>query len=211
MYVDRPLRYFMDRLASKSPEPGGGSVAALTGALAAALVSMVSNLTLDKDKYHDVQPQIRILLEQSEKVRIEMLDLMQKDTEVYGTLSKIYQMPCNTEADNAVRAAEIQKALKKACEVPFNIGIKSVEVAKLARQAAEIGNTTAVSDAGIAALLAKACAESAALNVKINLNSIKEAVYIKNTRSQMQDIVEKVAALEKTVIEITNHRIALKV
>jgi methenyltetrahydrofolate cyclohydrolase len=72
MYIDQPLRYFMDRLASKSHEPGGGSVAALTGALAAALISMVSNLTLDKDKYHDVQSKIRTMLDQSEKVRTDM-------------------------------------------------------------------------------------------------------------------------------------------
>ena len=79
MYIDQPLRYFLDRLASKSPEPGGGSVAALTGALAAALVSMVSNLTIDKDKYHDVQLQIRTVLDRSEKVRTEIQDLIQKD------------------------------------------------------------------------------------------------------------------------------------
>jgi formiminotetrahydrofolate cyclodeaminase len=203
IYIDQPLSYFMDRLASKSPEPGGGSVAALTGALAAALVSMVSNLTIDKDKYRDVQLQIRTLLDRSEEVRTEMQDLMQKDTDVYGALSEVYKLTRNTEVEKVTRATKMQEALKKACEVPFNIGLKSLEVAKLAKEAAEIGNVAAVSDAGVAVLLAHACARSAALNVKINLNSIREEVYVKDRWSQMQDVMTQVASLEKTVMEIT--------
>jgi methenyltetrahydrofolate cyclohydrolase len=96
MYIDQPMRYFMDRLASKSPEPGGGSVAALTGALGAALLSMVANLTIDNEKYRYLQPQIRILLEQSEHLRADLQDLIQKDTEAYGTLSQAYRMPKDT-------------------------------------------------------------------------------------------------------------------
>jgi formiminotetrahydrofolate cyclodeaminase len=203
IYIDQPLSYFMDRLASKSPEPGGGSVAALTGALAAALVSMVSNLTIDKDKYRDVQLQIRTLLDRSEEVRTEMQDLMQKDTDVYGALSEVYKLTRNTEVEKVTRATKMQEALKKACEVPFNIGLKSLEVAKLAKEAAGIGNVAAVSDAGVAVLLAHACARSAALNVKINLNSIREEVYVKDRWSQMQDVMTQVASLEKTVMEIT--------
>src|SRR5574342_1264606 len=96
----------MDKLASKSPEPGGGSVAALTGALGAALVSMVSNLTLGKDKYKDVQPQIEVLLKESEKLREEMQGLIQKDTEAYGALSAVYKMPKTTDGEKAARASK---------------------------------------------------------------------------------------------------------
>src|SRR5512145_338698 len=144
MYIDQPLRHFLDKLASKSPEPGGGSVAALTGALGAALVSMVSNLTLGKDKYKDVQSQIESLLKDSEKVRLDMQDLIQKDTEAYGALSDVYKMPKATDEEKAARSAKMQEALKKACQVPFEIGLKSLDVAKLALQAAEIGNVAAV-------------------------------------------------------------------
>jgi methenyltetrahydrofolate cyclohydrolase len=203
VYIDQPLRYFMDKLASKSPEPGGGSVAALVGSLGAALVSMVSNLTLGKEKYKDVQPQIDALLKESEKLRGEMQDLIQKDTEAYGSLSEVYKMPKNTEAEKAARAAKMQEALKKACQVPFEIGLKSLDVAKLAERAAEIGNVAAVSDAGVAVLLAQACAQSAALNVKINVNSIKDESYNKGTWSRMEDVLTQVAALEKTVMATT--------
>lgn len=203
MYVDQPIRHFMDKLASKSPEPGGGSVAALTGALGAGLVSMVASLTLGKEKYKDVQPQIEQLLSESEKLRNELQDLIQKDTEAYGALSLVYKMPKNTDAEKAARTEKMQEALKKACQVPFEIGLKSLEVAKLAERAADIGNVGAVSDAGVAVLLAQACAQSAALNVKINVNSIKDEAYNKDTWTRMQDVLKQVAALEKSVMETT--------
>jgi methenyltetrahydrofolate cyclohydrolase len=203
MYIDQPMRHFLDKLASKSPEPGGGSVAALTGSLGAALVSMVSNLTLGKEKYKDVQPRVEALLKESEKLRHEIQDLIQKDTEVYGGLSDVYKMPKNTDAEKAARTAKMQEALKLACQVPFEIGLKSLEVAKLAERAAEIGNVAAVSDAGVAVLLAQACAQSAALNVKINVNSIKDEAYNKQTWTKMQDVMKQVAALEKSVMETT--------
>jgi formiminotetrahydrofolate cyclodeaminase len=203
MYIDQPLRHFMDKLASKSPEPGGGSVAALTGSLGAALVSMVSNLTLGKEKYKDVQPQVESLLKESEKLRSDMQDLIQKDTEAYGGLSLVYKMPKNTDAEKAARTSAMQVALKKACQVPLEIGLKSLEVAKLAERAAEIGNVAAVSDAGVAVLLAQACAQAAALNVKINVNSIKDEAYNRETWTSMQDVLTKVGALEKTVMATT--------
>jgi len=203
MYIDQPIRHFLDKLASKSPEPGGGSVAALTGALGAGLVSMVCSLTLGKEKYKDVQPQVEALIKESEKLRIEMQDLIQKDTEVYGGLSEVYKMPKNTDAEKAARTAQMQVALKKACQVPFEIGLKSLEVAQLAQRAAEIGNVAAVSDAGVAVLLAQACAQSAALNVKINVNSIKDDAYNKETWSKMEAVLKQVAALEKNVMETT--------
>jgi len=203
MYIDQPIRHFLDKLASKSPEPGGGSVAALTGSLGAGLVSMVCSLTLGKEKYKDVQPRVEALIKESEKLRIEMQDLIQKDTEVYGGLSEVYKMPKNTDAEKVARTAKMQEALKKACQVPFEIGLKSLEVAQLAQRAAEIGNVAAVSDAGVAVLLAQACAQSAALNVKINVNSIKDEAYNKETWSKMEAVLKQVAALEKAVMETT--------
>jgi formiminotetrahydrofolate cyclodeaminase len=203
MYIDQPLRHFMDKLASRSPEPGGGSVAALTGALGAALVSMVANLTLGKEKYKDVQPQIEALLKESEEVRGDLQGLIQKDTEAYGALSEVYKMPKNTDAEKAARTVKMQEALKKACQVPFEIGLKALDVAKLAQRAADIGNVGAVSDAGVAVLLAQACAQSAALNVKINVNSIKDTTFNNDTWARTQDVLKQVAVLEKSVMETT--------
>ena len=100
----------------------------------------------------------------------------------------------------------MQDALKKACQVPYEIGLKSLEVARLAERAADLGNVAAVSDAGVAVLLAQACAQSAALNVRINVNSIKDEDYNKKTWSIMQNVLMQVAALEKSVLATTYHK-----
>lgn len=203
MYLDQPIRHFMDKLASNAPEPGGGSVAALTGALGAALVSMVANLTLGKEKYKDVQPRIENLLKASETVRNALQDLIQKDTEAFGAFADVYKMPKNTDVEKADRSTKMQETLKKAAQVPLETGLQALEVARLAQCAADIGNTALVSDAGVAVLLAKACAESAALNVKINLNSIKDEAFNNSAWTQMQDVLAQVAKIEKTVLETT--------
>jgi methenyltetrahydrofolate cyclohydrolase len=101
----------------------------------------------------------------------------------------------------------LQEVLKKACDVPLNIGITALEVAKLARRAAEIGNTAAVSDAGVAVILARACAQSAALNVKININSIKDQAYNNNAWSRIQSVLQQMDQLEKSVLEITYQKL----
>ena len=207
MYIDQPLRYFLDQLAGSSPVPGGGSVAALVGALGAGLVTMVGSLTSGKEKYQNVQSQIEELLKQSESLRVEMQNLIQKDTEVFSALSAVYKMPRSTDAEKAARTAKMQEALKNACQVPFDIGVKSLEVAKIAKRAAEIGNVAAVSDAGVAVLLSRACAQSAALNVKININSIKDQAYNSSTWSKMQGILGEVDSLEKSVMEITYQKL----
>jgi formiminotetrahydrofolate cyclodeaminase len=203
MIINEPLQNFLDKLASSAPTPGGGSVAALTGSLGAGLVTMVTCLTSGKEKYKDVQPQIEDLMKKSEILRSELQALIQKDIDVFGSLSQVYTMPKVTDAEKAARTAKMQEVLKKACQVPFEIGEKALEVAKLAKIAAEIGNTAAVSDAGVAVLLANCCAQSAALNVKINVNSIKDVEYNKVTWTRMQDILTQTEALQKTVLGIT--------
>jgi methenyltetrahydrofolate cyclohydrolase len=203
MYIDQPLRKFLDELASSAPTPGGGSVAALTGALSAGLVTMVASLTLGKEKYAAVQPQVQALAKAAEALRTGLQDLIQQDIVVFGALSAVYKMPKNTDAEKAARTARMQSALKSACQVPVDIALKSVEVAGLTRTAAEIGNTAAVSDAGVAVLLARACAHSAALNVKINLNSIKDEEYNRTTWARISEILSQVDKLEREVVDLT--------
>jgi formiminotetrahydrofolate cyclodeaminase len=208
MYIDQSMRNFLDALASKAPTPGGGSVAALAGALGGALVSMVSNLTLGKETYREIQPQIEKLLQDSERLRREMQDLMQQDTEAFGALSEVYKMPKSTDAEKAARTARMQEALKKACQVPLDIGMKSLEVAHLAQKAADIGSTAVVSDAGVAILMSSACARSAALNVKININSIKDEAYNQSAWSRMEHALEHITDIEKSVLETTYRKLS---
>ena len=207
MYVEKPMIEFLDKLASRSPEPGGGSVSALVGALGAALVSMVGNLTLGKEKYADVQEQIEQLLKSSEGLREELQRLIQEDTEVYADVSVAFKLPRDTDEEKAVRAERIQEVLKKATEVPFEIAEKCLEVARLSETSAEIGNVGAVSDAGVAVLLAEAAAQSAALNVKINVNSIEDRDFGEEKWSRITEIFKETAELRERVVKITYEKL----
>jgi formiminotetrahydrofolate cyclodeaminase len=207
MYVEKPMIVFLDKLASRSPEPGGGSVSALVGAVGAALVSMVANLTLGKEKYASVQDQVGELLASSEKLRDELQGLIQKDTEVYAEVSAAFKLPRETEEEKAERAKRVQEALKLATEVPFEIAEKCLEVARLSETSAVIGNVGAVSDAGVAVLLAEAAAQSAALNVKINVNSIEDRGFSESKWDDICEILEETADLRERVVQMTYEKL----
>jgi glutamate formiminotransferase/formiminotetrahydrofolate cyclodeaminase len=207
MYLEGPMVGFIDKLASSSPEPGGGAASAAAAALGAALVSMVGNLTVGKEKYADVQNRIAELLEASEKTRRELEDLVQKDTEVYGVLAAAFKMPRGTDEEKAKRDEAVQSALREATAVPFAIAVKCLEVAKLSEVAAEIGNVNAVSDAGVAALLAEAGAQCAALNVKINLNSINDKDFVREKWEAIKDILSRSEELREKVVKVTYEKL----
>lgn len=203
MYVEGRINDFLDKLASNSPEPGGGSASALAAAIGAALVSMVANLTVGKAKYADVQDQIAGLVKDSEAVRARLQELVQEDTEVYGVLARAFKMPRETDEEKAGRDEAIQEACKEATMVPYAIAEQCLEVARLSEVAADIGNVGAVSDAGVAALIADAAAQSAALNVKINLTTIKDSVFNEEKWSGITDILSRTAELKDKVVEVT--------
>jgi len=158
--------------------------------LGAALVSMVCNLTLGKKKYADVQEDIEALLEKSEALRKELTDLLEEDVKAYTAYSKAAKMPRQTEEQKAERATAMQAALKGATDVPLRIAEAAVKVMYLCRPAAEKGNVWAVSDAGVAVLLAEAALRSAALNVLINLGSLKDAEFVAERRAKLDSLLE---------------------
>ena len=196
MYIDMPMRHFLDKLSSKSPEPGGGSAAALVGAEAAALVGMVCYLTLGKEKYADVQDEIEKIKDEAERLRAELQRLLQEDTEAFAAASAAYKLPKDTDEQKAVRDVKIQEGLKAATETPFSIGQRSLEVARLSVAAGEKGNKGAVSDAGVAVLFADAAVNAAAMNVRINLVSIKDAAYVKEKWDSTAGDVEGVRGIK---------------
>lgn len=203
MYIEGRIVDFLDKLASSSPEPGGGSASALAAAIGAALVSMVANLTIGKKKYADVQDQIEKLVKDSEAVRARLQELVQEDTEVYAVLAGAFKMPRETDEEKAARDKAIQMACREATMVPFAIAEQCLEVARLSEVAAAIGNVGAVSDAGVAALIADAAAQSAALNVKINLTTIKDQAFNEEKWSAVTDILTRTAELKEKVVEVT--------
>jgi formiminotetrahydrofolate cyclodeaminase len=200
MYTVLPLHDFLDALASKESVPGGGSAAALGGSLAAALVSMVCNLTLGKKGYEAVEGPMADLLRESEALRAELPQLLEADTQVYGQVMAAYRLPRVTAEEKAARQEAYQAALKAAAEVPLTIAERCGRIVELAMPAAEMGNTWAVSDAGVAVLLADACMRAALLNVYINLASIKDESFVAAMRARLARLTAGKADLAERVM-----------
>lgn len=200
--TDRSVSAFLDELSSSAPAPGGGSVAALSGALGAALISMVSNLTIGKKKYADVQDEVSELLKESERLRRELIGLLEADVKVYTELSQTMKMPRDTDEQKTARAKEMDKALKAATDVPMRIAEACVSVMDLCLPAAEKGNVNAVSDVGVGVLMAEAGLRSAALNVLINLGWIKDETYVRESRTKLDTLLKGKSALRDEIYEL---------
>jgi len=199
--TDKTVSIFLDELASSAPAPGGGSVAALSGALGAALVSMVCNLTVGKKKFADVEQDVKAILEQSESLRHRLIDLLQADVKAYTAVSQAMKMPRATDEEKAARAEAMQKALKHATEVPMQVASACVEVIGLCQPVAEKGNKNAVSDAGVAILMAEAGLRSAALNVLINLGWIEDQSFNAEKQRQLDALLEGKPTLRDQVYD----------
>lgn len=178
MPIRKSINAFLDELASSSPAPGGGSVAALSGALGAALTSMVCNLTIGKKKYADVEEDMKKILTESEKLRATFAALAGKDIQAFDKVMEAYALPKDTEPQKALRAAAIREATKEATLVPLEVMKHCIDALALAKEVAAKGNTNSVSDAGVSALMLHAACESAALNVRINLTGITDAEFV---------------------------------
>ena len=185
-FEEMTIKAFSDELASNSPAPGGGSAAALCGLLAAALESMVSNLTLGKEKYKDGWEEMGKVLEGSKKLHADFINLMNEDTESFNLFMKALKMPKDTDEQKAARRAAMAEASKAATAVPLRTLESCAKTAALSVAAAKKGNPSAVSDAGVAALFAEAAAKAAAYNVKINLPGIKDEAFAKECRDRME-------------------------
>jgi methenyltetrahydrofolate cyclohydrolase len=206
-YITGSIESFLDKLASADPEPGGGGAAALAGALAAALVSMVANLTLGKEKYADVQDRVADLKTKSEDLRHRLQDFVTLDAQAYGAVAVAMKLPRATDEEKASRATALQAALRHAAEVPLDVVETAVQVGRLSETAAEIGNTNAVSDAGVAVLLAEGAAQSAALNVKINLAWINDEAFNQNAWNRAEAALAEAGRLRGTVLSLTYSKI----
>ena len=201
MLIDKPLNAFLDELASSAPAQGGGSAAALAGAVGAALVSMVANLTLGKKDYVNVQDDIQRLLKESEALRCKCQELLDADVAAYSEVSQVSKMPRDTDEQKATRSAAMQAALKNATAVPMELAQVCVDVLRLCPEATAKGNVRAVSDVGVAALMAEAGLRAAALNVLINLGSIKDEVFVGQERLKLMALLSGKPELKERVLK----------
>jgi methenyltetrahydrofolate cyclohydrolase len=206
-YARGTMASYLDKLAGADPEPGGGSAAALVGALGAALVTMVTNLTLGKGTFASVQGAVSAIKESSEKLRAELAELVTLDARAYGAVAAAMKLPRDTERAKKERDHALQVALRAAAEVPLRVAEAAAEVARLSLPAAEKGNPNAVSDAGVAAVLADAAAQSAALNVKINLAWMTDEDFKRDAWVRIEAVLSETGRLRDSVLFLAHTKI----
>jgi formiminotetrahydrofolate cyclodeaminase len=202
MIVQQPVTTFLDALGSGSATPGGGSAAAIMGAMGAALVSMMCNLTIGKKGYAEVEGEMRSLLMAAEELRLQLAGMVADDIAAFDGLMAAYALPKDTDERKTKRSAAIQEGLKAATDVPLACARASAGVIALAMRAAQVGNRNVISDAGVGALAAQAALRSAALNVYINVPSIKDEAFSRSRREEIDALVASAVPLAEQVYEV---------
>ncbi|MGC8834259.1 MAG: cyclodeaminase/cyclohydrolase family protein [Armatimonadota bacterium] len=203
MLLDLPTTEFLKRLSSEAPTPGGGSASALLGAVGAALVSMVCNLTLSSGKYKESEGVVQGILSESERLCAELEKLVEEDAAAYGKVSAAMKMPRSTEEEKQARTAVLQTSLREACDVPLRTMDACISVLKLCATAARVCTPHAVSDIGVAAHAAAAGLRGAEMNVAVNLSLIKDPDYVEAARKKANELLAACSAeLEAAVAAV---------
>lgn len=188
------IQEFAMQTASNEPVPGGGSISALAGSLAAALTEMVAGLTIGKKKYADVEEEMKAAVEPMKAVCAQLLDDIKRDSESFDQYMQALTLPKETEEEKKARTEAMQNGLKAAVEVPLSVAKAACGILPYAETMVIKGNRTAVTDALVATMMARTAVLGAGFNVKINLESIKDQEYVDR-------IGKEVAELEKQAIE----------
>ena len=192
---------FADVLASDAPAPGGGSTAALAGALGAALTAMVCRLTEGRKKYEEYQDHILEVKEKATALQAKFIDVMDRDTEAFMVISNAYGMPKSTDEEKAARSAAIQAGLIKSTETPMEMMELAAETIALTESLLGRFNTASASDLGVGALTLRTAVQGAWLNVLINIGSLKDKELAETYRAKGQALVDQVVAAADRVYE----------
>ncbi len=200
------INEFLDEVASGNPTPGGGSVAAFSGSLSSALVRMVSNITLKKaegekkEKFESLEEEARVL-------QNELWRLVDRDAASFNMVMGAFKLPKETPEEKEKRKAEIQQAFQEATRVPFETMEKSLQVARLALKVMQEGNPNCITDGAVGFLMAHACMKGAALNVRINLGSVKDEEFKEKITKGVDKFLEEALRLEDEVNKLIGENI----
>ncbi|RME11435.1 MAG: methenyltetrahydrofolate cyclohydrolase [Ardenticatenia bacterium] len=206
-FREQTIGTFLDALASDAPAPGGGAAAGLAGAMGAALISMVTNLTIGRKKYADVEEEMKAIREQAEAIRVELTALAELDAQVFERVMEAYRLPRETDEQKAARKQAIREALKEATEVPLRMAEQAARLFELAVPLAEKGNKNAISDAGAGVQLANAAFETALLNVAINLSLLDDEAFAAQVRERVEALRAVQAECKDKAVETVYRRI----
>ena len=192
-----PADSFLDALAAATPTPGGGSAAAQTGAMAAALVTMVARITIGRKKYAAVEAQMKEILAQAERLRRELTEAVDADAAAFEGVLVAFRLPHDTAEQQTQRLAAIEQATLLASQLPLSVAQRALTVMGLAERCAALGNLNAISDAATAVTLAQACLLCAGYNVRINVNGLSDLVLHEALLSQLKALEARSRKLEK--------------
>ena len=193
--------------ASESPAPGGGSISAYMGALAAALGTMVANLSAHKAGWDDRWEEFSNYADGGQLLLTHLLDLVDEDTEAFNRVMAAIQMPKSTEEERAARAEAMEAATLYATQVPLRTMEAAIDVFPLVEAMASTGNPASVSDAGVGALAARAAVHGAALNVRINAAGLTDRATAESLVARAAELTQRADTLEQKVLEIVNSKI----
>ena len=207
MTANSSLVTFLDDLASERPTPGGGGAAAVSGAIGAALVSMVANLTIGKKNYEAVREDLEAVNAKAELLRAELIRAIDEDVVAFNSVMGAYGLPRATDEEKAKRAASIQAAFKDATLAPLRAVKACFDVIRLSAAAAEKGNLNVISDAGVAVLSANAGLRSAALNVFINAKAIKDRDFAEKQIAEVNALLAQAAEMTESVYQTVRTKI----
>ncbi len=207
MYPQMSIEDFLAKLASSAAEPGGGAAAALAGAVGAALVSMVANLTIGKEKFAAVQGEMEKAQSRAQAMVAELATAIDRDAESFRRVMDAYKMPRETDEQKAARKKGIQQALRAAAMPPRDVIRLCREIADWSKVTADKGNPQVITDAAIAGIMADAAAQSAALNVKINLGPIGDPAFSDPLWAEIRKDLDYVRAARDEILKLTYDRL----
>lgn len=209
MLTELTVKEFTDKVIGKDPVPGGGSVSALSGALAAALTAMVANLTAGRKKYMEVDGLMQNLAAQLSQTAQELLADVDRDSEAYNQVFDAFKLPKETDEEKAARSEAIQQATHHAAEVPMEVARRVCHILPWIVEVGQKGNSNAITDACVAMMCARTAIRGALLNVKINLGSLKDEEYVNGMRHLAALLENQAATAEKELLDYAQDKYGL--
>jgi len=200
LLTDQKITDFLEKTASGTPVPGGGSVSALSAALGAGLAEMVANLTIAKKGYEAVASEMEEVAETLQNLRQKLVLEVDKDSNAYQGVLAAFKLPKGTEKQKEQRAAAIQDAMKNAARIPLGVAYDALQVMDLAEKAIRNGNRNAVSDGAVGTMMARTAGLGAIFNVKINLASVKDKAFVEDMLREVNQLESRVHEREKEIL-----------
>jgi len=200
MLADMNVKEFLEKTASNSPVPGGGSVAALSAGLAAALTEMVANLTIGKKGYEEAEEDMKEVAKKGMSLRLQFVKDIDKDSDAFNEVMAAFKLSKETDEEKEARKNAIQEGSKSATLVPLQVAEDAFSMMEIIEKVVEKGNKNAVTDGAVAAMMARTAVLSALYNVKINLGSIKDTTFVEDVSKKVNELESQINEIEKKIL-----------